>query len=106
MLNLQCFGSFISVSQEGERKVPVGSIGEKEKVVQPRSVRESMKLAIKKIKDFFFHSKPALMKTVSFPFQMLHGSCIMPGMPLSRRIGLQNGFVHFPKTGLRRSTVK
>lgn len=35
----------------------MGSIGEKEKVVQPRSVRESMKLAIKKIKDFFFPLK-------------------------------------------------
>lgn len=60
MLNLQCFGSFISVSQEGERKVPVGSNGEKEKVVQHRSVRESMKLAIKKIKDFFFSTQNLL----------------------------------------------
>lgn len=35
----------------------MGSNGEKEKVVQHGSVRESMKLAVKKIKDFFFPLK-------------------------------------------------
>lgn len=44
---------------------------------------KNVKLSIKK-REFFFQAKSALMKTGLFPLQMLHSSCIMPGMPLSR----------------------